>query len=168
MKQLDVIKFIFEIIAIVLTLGGLVFAYVDSKQDRNEAAYRKLGDSYNQILTLCMEDYKLDCYDIPLDSTFTLGREQLQRQTIIYTMLINHFEQAFKLIRFNEDVWPGWEDYFDQYFVRIAFLEVWKNFQGEWSISFQEYINFNVIKPLVEDNKIPKHYQSFFEKDNQQ
>lgn len=160
MKNLETIKFIFEILAIVIAFLGLAYAYFDGKNERREAAYRKLGDSYNDILKVCMSDYQLDCYDIPSDTIYTLTEEQVHQQTIIYTMLINHFEQAYSLIKKNKDVWPGWELYFRNYFVRKRFLEVWINFQDEWSENFRTYINQKIIQPMINDGLVKEKYRT--------
>lgn len=152
------VRLSFEILGFVISFVGLTLAYLDSKQARTDLAYRELADSYAEVLKLVIDDYKIDCYDVPDTTHYDLTQAQRHKQRVIYTLLINHFEQAYLLIKDDKNLWPGWEYYIKRYFQRKAFVNTWCKIQFEWSKEFRAHVRDRIIPQLVKDNKLPKEY----------
>lgn len=147
-------KLITEILAIFIALASWMFSVVDSSNDRKLAAYRKLGDSYVNIMELCLDKRCLDCYDIPnISACTTLSKEdsldRIHQQKVIYTVIVNHFEQAYKTLRYNNDLWVGWLKYIDSYLKREAFRVNWYDGADTWSVDFQLFMK-NEIRYLID------------------
>jgi len=152
------LKLISEILAIIIALGTWIFGVIDSSQDRKLEAYRKLGDSYVKIMELCLDKRCLDCYDIPntyecpiLDEVDSLDR--IHQQKVIYTIIINHFEQAYKTLFCNGDLWEGWQIYIDSYLKRNAFRLIWYDGDETWSRHFQSFMKSRIDR-LIEIDTI--------------
>jgi hypothetical protein len=134
-----------ELLGILAALiTGIVGVY-DASQDRKLEAYRKLGDSYTKIMDMCMNERCLDCYDQRLKENCPSPQgadslDRIHRQRVIYTIIINHFEQAFKMLEGDQDLWPGWIIYIDSYLQREAFRHTWYDGDETWSKRFQEFM----------------------------
>lgn len=146
--------FVFEILAIPISVMIFYISSCEANRDRKLEAYRKLGESYTDIMKICMDERCLDCYDIP-DSTCTqeLNNDQKHKQKVIYNIIINHFEQAYKTLKDDPDLWEGWEIYIQQYLIRAEFRKLWYPMAIMWSKEFQTFM-YDQIRLLVEAKKI--------------
>lgn len=144
-------KRITEIVAFILALTTGILGILDSRHDRKLEAYRKLGDSYVKIMELCLDKRCLDCYDVPnayecpiLSEADSLDR--IHQQKVIYTIIVNHFEQAYKTLHNTNDLWPGWKIYIDGYLRREAFRNNWYDGDETWSKSFQTFMQKRIAE----------------------
>lgn len=155
-------------IGIITTFATYVTTSFKEADDRFRTAYVKLGDSYDEIVKSCAENPDLDCYDMTHEqlqsiygaySPAVCTNNRVLRQQIIYTRLLNYFEQAYTLLDSRhdfvarwrpgfltpahnaKDVWPGWEKYIYSYMRRPAFRKVWSEVSSEWSGVFRHYMD---------------------------
>ena len=152
-SNLEKVKFAFEIITVLTAFIGLIFAYSDSKRERREEAFRDLGDSYFEVLSLCMEYPHLDCYDIPSpNSPVKLSPEDSIRQKILYAVITNHLDQGYTLMNGRDGLWEGWDKYISRYLEREKFVSNWDEFKDTWGEEFRLYMEdkINTIQNKVD------------------
>lgn len=122
----------FEFLSFVVTVIGLPFAIWvflreqrEERENEEDEAYQLLSDSYNDFLTLVLANPDLRLRtgtgDLQLDD------EQLERQRVIFEMLVSLFERAYILI-YDDPMspkqrrrWHSWDDYMREWCRREDF-----------------------------------------------
>ncbi len=122
----------FEFLSFVVTVIGLPFAIWvflreqrEERENEEDEAYQLLSDSYNDFLTLVLANPDLRLRtgtgDLQLDD------EQLERQRVIFEMLMSLFERAYILI-YDDPMspkqrrrWHSWDDYMREWCRREDF-----------------------------------------------
>ena len=113
---------IWEMLSYVVTVIGLplaiaVFLFEQQKERENEEdeVYQLLSDNYQDFLKVALENPDLRLFS--KDATPSLSDEQIERQLIIFSMLMSLFERAYLLL-YEENMtpkqkrrWNSWEDY---------------------------------------------------------
>ncbi len=122
----------FELLSFVVTVVGLPFAiWVFLREQRKEReneedeAYQLLSDSYNDFLTLVLANADLRLRTG--SEVLALDDEQLERQRVIFEMLVSLFERAYILI-YDDPMspkqrrrWHSWDDYMREWCRREDF-----------------------------------------------
>jgi hypothetical protein len=113
---------IFEFLSYAVTVFGLplaifVFLFDQRKERENEEeeVYQLPSDNYQDFLKVALENPDLRLFS--KNATPSLNEEQMERQLIIFTMLMSLFERAYLLL-YEDDMspkqarrWNSWEDY---------------------------------------------------------
>jgi hypothetical protein len=121
-----------ELLSYVVTTIGLpvailVFLYEQKKERDNEEeeVYQLLSDNYQDFLQVALANPDLSLF--MAEQTPQLTKEQRERMTIIFNMLISLFERAYLLLyepRMNARQrrrWLSWEDYMREWCKREDF-----------------------------------------------
>jgi hypothetical protein len=123
-----------ELLSYVVTVVGLplaiiVFALEQRKERQNEeeAVYESVSDNYQEFLRIVLEHPDLHLFSMA--KTPELSEEQLERMTVIFSMLISLFERAYMLL-YEEGAnseklrrWHSWEDYMREWCAREDFRD---------------------------------------------
>ncbi|HUP30774.1 MAG TPA: hypothetical protein VM122_11410 [Usitatibacter sp.] len=140
-----------ELASWVVTVIGLplaicVFLYEQRKERDNEEeeVYQLLSDNYQEFLKVALDNPDLRLFSAVSPN---LSDEQLERQFIIFSMLISLFERAFLLLH-EEHMserqarrWNSWEDYMSEWCRRPDFRGLLPQLlQGE-DPGFAQYVN---------------------------
>lgn len=123
-----------ELGSYIVTVIGLpfaIYAYMreqrKERENEDEEGWQQLSDAYNDFLKLVLAnpDLKLRTSERALN----LSDEQIERQRVIFEMLISLFERAYILL-YAEDMpdrqrrrWHSWDDYMRQWCRREDFRE---------------------------------------------
>jgi hypothetical protein len=121
-----------EILSYVVTVVGLPLAIViflmeqrKERENEEEAVYQLLSDNYQDFLKVALENPDLKLFSNEL--TESLTEEQLERQLIIFSMLISLFERAYLLLYEKQMTakqarrWNSWDDYIREWCRRSDF-----------------------------------------------
>lgn len=135
------IKLSFQVATVLLALAAFFISLEKERHERFQTAYRALADSYHHILELVREKRKLDAFDVAIPQPEPLTADEEHEQRVLYAMLINHFEQAYTLLRTHQKYWPGWDAYIDSYLRRARFRNFWKEVRLTWGDDFREYMD---------------------------
>lgn len=150
------LKLVLEVLGFVLAISVFIYTWHSDAIDRQNAeekarleraeeGYRKLGDSYNELLMVCSENPDVACLEVPGVLAPKMPDFET-RQHAIHLRVINHFEQAFYLINKNapksvkQDVWPGWDLYFKAYLRRASFCRTWDAVKDQWRAEFRAHM----------------------------
>lgn len=161
-------KITLEFIAIIIGFFGFFISTCESasserrlykiKMQEAEAkkieAFQLLGNSYVGLLDDCIKYPCLDCYDLPLKNPPKLSPSETHHQRLLYTKIINHFEQGYTTLHFYEEYWKGWEIYIDRYLARESFRNVWHDIDSTWGKEIQGYLSKKVDSLLNTPNAI--------------
>ncbi len=136
----------------------------DAKKERVEVAeksYLEVDIRFGQLLQLCIERPRLDCYSLPLASPCDppLNNEELTQQKLLYCAFTNMFEVAYFEYKKKEGIptdvkarferqWSGWENYICKFHRRAAYRQVWSEIMDEYDQDFVEYIQ-GLVTPAV-------------------
>jgi len=121
-----------ELLSYVVTVIGLplailVFLYEQRKERDNEEeeVYQLLSDNYRSFLEIALANPDLHLFSSV--ETTSLGPDQVERKTIIFSMLVSLFERAYLLL-YEERMspkqlrrWASWEDYMVEWCRRADF-----------------------------------------------
>ena len=99
-------------------LAIVVFVVEQRRERRNEeqALYQTLSDEYDNFLRLVLDNADLQLYHQSAAER-PLTQEQLERQLLIFEILVSIFERSYILLhrkrmnRQNQRLWSSWEDY---------------------------------------------------------
>ena len=121
-----------ELLSYIVTTIGLplaifVFLYEQKKERDNEEeeVYQLLSDAYQDFLKITLDHSDLSLFST--EQTPELTKEQRERMTIIFSMLISLFERAYLLLyeaRMSAQQtrrWLSWEDYMLEWCRRADF-----------------------------------------------
>jgi len=123
-----------ELLSYVVTVVGLPLAIVvfameqrKERQNEEEAVYESISDNYQEFLRIVLEHPDLHLFSMA--KTPELSKEQLERMTVIFSMLISLFERAYMLL-YEEGAnseklrrWHSWEDYMREWCAREDFRD---------------------------------------------
>jgi hypothetical protein len=118
--------------------------------DNHEQVYAGLDAQYTDFLKLCLNDPKLDCYDVAEDPPPKLNPEEEKRQRILYATLIPilehahlayHGEGAKEIADITKNQWPGWRAYARSFMSREAFRHVWSELRSEFDSDFSKCLD---------------------------
>jgi hypothetical protein len=113
--------------------------------ETHEQVYSGLDAQYTEFLKLCLNDPKLDCFDVPEDPPPDLDDSERSRQRILYAALIPVLEHAYlayhgdgakEIEHVTQTQWPGWQLYARNFMRRPAFREVWNKLHHEFDSDF--------------------------------
>ncbi len=111
-----------ELLSYVVTVIGLPLAivvyFLEKRKERendDEEVYQQLSDNYQDFLKVALDNPDLGLFST--GHSTALGKEQSERQFIIFNMLISLFERAYLLL-YDDPMppkqarrWNSWEDY---------------------------------------------------------
>jgi hypothetical protein len=113
--------------------------------ESHEQVYSGLDAQYTDFLKLCLQNPKLDCFDLPNNPPPPLGESERSQQRILYAILIPMLEHAFlayhgkpaaEIKALTDAQWPGWKRYASNFMIRPAFLSVWTSLKYEFDKHF--------------------------------
>jgi hypothetical protein len=141
----------FELLSFIVTVIGLpfaIFVYLreqrEERENEEDEAYQRLSDSYNDFLSLVLAnaDLRLRTGTVPLE----LDDEQVERQRIIFEMLVSLFERAYILI-YDDPMspkqrrrWHSWDDYMREWCRREDFRRLLPELLRGEDPEFRAYI----------------------------
>ncbi len=135
---LDSLQQIVEIVASSISILGIpvgIYLYYTAKRreqlDREYGTYNALDEKYTEFLKLCLENWELDVFDVPLESKKKLTPEQLRKEQILFLILISILERAYLMYKdqstkIKKAQFAGWESYMRTWSSRANFRRVWK------------------------------------------
>jgi len=152
---------LFEILSYLAVIIGIPFSiyifYIEKKRerlDREYGTYNALDERYLQFLELCLENYDLDVFDVPIENKRRNTQEQERKELILFSILISIFERAFLMYRdqsteIKKTQWEGWNHYMQDYCSRENFRRAWKILgEGEqFEINFVNYMR-SIIREI--------------------
>jgi hypothetical protein len=141
----------FELLSFVVTVIGLPFAIWvflreqrEERENEEDEAYQKLSDSYNDFLALVLANADLRLRTG--SGTPTLDDEQVERQRVIFEMLVSLFERAYILI-YDDPMspkqrrrWQSWDDYMREWCRREDFRRLLPDLLRGEDPEFRAYI----------------------------
>jgi hypothetical protein len=103
------------VIGLPLAIAVFLFEQQKERENEEEEVYQLLSDNYQDFLKVALENPDLRLFS--KDATPSLSDEQIERQLIIFSMLMSLFERAYLLL-YEENMtpkqkrrWNSWEDY---------------------------------------------------------
>jgi hypothetical protein len=154
-------------IVLVQIHNGNVEAHTHALES-HEQVYAGLDAQYTDFLKLCLNDPKLDCYDVPEDPPPKLNHAEQKRQRILYAVLIPMLEHAYlayhgpraeEIKDVTKDQWPGWRTYARNFMKRDAFRDVWSKLRSEFDSGFSTCLDS--LSPNASDASSCLPYDSF-------
>jgi hypothetical protein len=123
---------VWEALSYVVTVVGLPMAiavfFMEKRKEReneDESVYQQLSDNYQDFLRIALDNPDLGIFsskEVPAPTA-----EQVERQFIIFSMLVSLFERAYLLL-YDEGMppkqarrWNSWEDYIREWCRRSDF-----------------------------------------------
>lgn len=142
---------IFELLSFVVTVIGLPFAIWvflreqrEERENEEDEAYQQLSDSYNEFLALVLANADLRLRTG--GATALLDDEQVERQRVIFEMLVSLFERAYILIYADpmspkqRRRWHSWDDYMREWCRREDFRRLLPELLRGEDPEFRAYI----------------------------
>jgi hypothetical protein len=120
----EVLSFIVTVFALPTAILIFIFEQRKERENEEEAVYELLSDNYQEFLKTALENPDLRLFSA---APIALSEEQMERQFIIFSMLISLFERAYLLL-YEERMsakqarrWNSWEDYIGEWCRRQDF-----------------------------------------------
>ena len=111
----ELLSYVVTVIGLPLAIAVFLFEQRKERENEEEEVYQLLSDNYQDFLKVALANPDLRLFsDQPLPS---LTEEQVERQFIIFSMLISLFERAYLLLYADNMSasqarrWHSWEDY---------------------------------------------------------
>jgi hypothetical protein len=111
----ELLSYVVTVIGLPLAIGVFFLEQRKERENEEEEVYQLLSDNYQDFLKVALENPDLRLFS---DQTApSLSEEQVERQLIIFAMLMSLFERAYLLLH-EDDMspkqarrWNSWEDY---------------------------------------------------------
>lgn len=110
----ELMSYVVTVIGLPLAIFVFIFQQQKERENEEEEVYQLLSDNYQDFLKVALENPDLRMFSVEVTS---LNGEQLERQLIIFAMLMSLFERAYLLL-FESEMspkqarrWNSWEDY---------------------------------------------------------
>ena len=111
----ELLSYVVTVIGLPLAIGVFLFEQRKERENEEEEVYQLLSDNYQDFLKVALANPDLRLFSD--QSLSSLNEEQVERQFIIFSMLISLFERAYLLL-YEDDMtenqsrrWHSWEDY---------------------------------------------------------
>ncbi len=111
----EMLSYVVTVIGLPLAIAVFLFEQQKERENEEEEVYQLLSDNYQDFLKVALENPDLRLFS--KDATPSLSDEQIERQLIIFSMLMSLFERAYLLL-YEETMtpkqkrrWNSWEDY---------------------------------------------------------
>ena len=111
----ELLSYVVTVIGLPLAIGVFFFEQRKERENEEEEVYQLLSDNYQDFLKVALENPDLRLFSD--QETPSLNEEQVERQLIIFTMLMSLFERAYLLL-YDDHMspkqarrWNSWEDY---------------------------------------------------------
>ena len=111
----EMLSYVVTVIGLPLAIAVFLFEQKKERENEEEEVYQLLSDNYQDFLKVALENPDLRLFS--KDATPSLSDEQIERQLIIFSMLMSLFERAYLLL-YEENMtpkqkrrWNSWEDY---------------------------------------------------------
>jgi hypothetical protein len=111
----EMLSYVVTVIGLPLAIAVFLFEQQKERENEEEEVYQLLSDNYQDFLKVALENPDLRLFS--KDATPSLSDEQIERQLIIFSMLMSLFERAYLLL-YEENMtpkqkrrWNSWEDY---------------------------------------------------------
>lgn len=111
----EMLSYVVTVIGLPLAIAVFLFEQQKERENEEEEVYQLLSDNYQDFLKVALENPDLRLFS--KDATPSLNDEQIERQLIIFSMLMSLFERAYLLL-YEENMtpkqkrrWNSWEDY---------------------------------------------------------
>jgi hypothetical protein len=111
----EMMSYVVTVIGLPLAIAVFLFEQQKERENEEEEVYQLLSDNYQDFLKVALENPDLRLFS--KDATPSLSDEQIERQLIIFSMLMSLFERAYLLL-YEENMtpkqkrrWNSWEDY---------------------------------------------------------
>jgi hypothetical protein len=111
----EMLSYVVTVIGLPLAIAVFLFEQQKERENEEEEVYQLLSDNYQDFLKVALENPDLRLFS--KDATPSLSDEQIERQLIIFSMLMSLFERAYLLL-YEEKMtpkqkrrWNSWEDY---------------------------------------------------------
>lgn len=139
--------------SIIVALGGPAALFQYLRTTKNEklvienAAYDSTDQAFRDFQRLCLENPKLDIFDVPDKNPEPLTPEELEKkkEVIAFTMLFSVFERAYFTYDTFDSLtvsrqWEAWQEYIKGFCERPNFIHAWKASGKTFDPKFQEYM----------------------------
>jgi hypothetical protein len=111
----EMLSYVVTVIGLPLAIAEFLFEQQKERENEEEEVYQLLSDNYQDFLKVALENPDLRLFS--KDATPSLSDEQIERQLIIFSMLMSLFERAYLLL-YEDNMtpkqkrrWNSWEDY---------------------------------------------------------
>ena len=111
----EMLSYVVTVIGLPLAIAVFLFEQQKERENEEEEVYQLLSDNYQDFLKVALENPDLRLFS--KDATPSLSDEQIERQLIIFSMLMSLFERAYLLL-YEDNMtpkqkrrWNSWEDY---------------------------------------------------------
>ncbi len=139
----ELMSYVVTVIGLPLAIFVFIFQQQKERENEEEEVYQLLSDNYQDFLKVALKNPDLRMFSVEVTA---LNDEQLERQLIIFAMLISLFERAYLLLYENEMSpkqarrWNSWEDYMIEWCEKPSFRDnLPKLLRGE-DPSFVRYV----------------------------
>jgi len=111
----EMLSYVVTVIGLPLAIAVFLFEKRRERENEEEEVYQLLSDNYQDFLKIALENPDLRLFSN--EATPSFNDEQIERQLIIFAMLISLFERAYLLLYEDEMSpqqarrWNSWEDY---------------------------------------------------------
>ena len=121
----ELMSYVVTVIGLPLAIAVFLFEQRKERENEEEEVYQLLSDNYQDFLKVALENPDLRLFSD--ETTLSFNDEQMERQLIIFTMLVSLFERAYLLL--YEDAmspkqarrWNSWEDYIFEWCHKLHF-----------------------------------------------
>ncbi len=121
----ELMSYVVTVIGLPLAIAVFLFEQRKERENEEEEVYQLLSDNYQDFLKVALENPDLRLFSD--ETTLSFNDEQMERQLIIFTMLVSLFERAYLLL--YEDAmspkqarrWNSWEDYILEWCHKLHF-----------------------------------------------
>jgi hypothetical protein len=136
--NLDALQQILQIASSITSLLGIpigIYVYYSTKRkeqhDREYGTYNALDEKYIDYLLLCLQNWDLDVFDVPLESKKKATAEQTRKEAILFSILTSIFERAYLMYEdqsneIKKAQFTGWEHFMRDWSARANFRRAWK------------------------------------------
>jgi len=144
----DIFSFIANLVIIVGGVAAVIQYYYTARQERRDIEFRAFestDQAFKDYQKLCLENSKLDIFDVPDESPEQLTTEEKKKEVIAFTMLFSVFELAYftydnyKSKTVNRQ-WIAWDEYIKDFCKRPNFIHAWKVSGETFDPKFQEHM----------------------------
>lgn len=165
--DLNILQQILQIIASIITILGFpagIYLFYDAKRkeqrDREFGTYNALDEKYLEYLELCLQNWDLDVFDVPLITKKKSSQEQIRKEQIMFAILISILERAYLMYKdkstaLKRSQFLGWDTFMREWSARANFQRAWKQAGIDpetFDRGFCEYMN-----KMMEANSKPTH-----------
>ncbi|HEY1096950.1 MAG TPA: hypothetical protein VGF14_06885 [Alphaproteobacteria bacterium] len=117
-------SYVVTVFGLPLAIGVFLFEQRRERQGEEEEIFQYLSEEYAEFQKLILENADLG---LTTDAARQLDADQIERQHILYDILISLFERAYILVyedkmdKQTRRLWASWEDYMDSWCRRADF-----------------------------------------------